>query len=86
MLAYPLPIEMVSNRRIQVRLTRDQYERLKNHSEVRGFGSLSAYIRFMALDQDLVLQQKLYEIHAHLLGGESGSKVRPKNRSQSSTL
>jgi hypothetical protein len=59
---------MVMIRTIQVRMTRDQYERVKNNSRVRGFNSLSAYLRFVALDQDLVLQHKIFEIHAHLLG------------------
>ena len=59
---------MVKNRSIQVRLTRDQYERIKNNCSVKGFTHLSEYLRHVALDQDLLLQCKIYEIHEHLLG------------------
>jgi hypothetical protein len=59
---------MVRNRSVQVRLTKDQYERIRANCSVRGFGTLSSYIRFTALDQDFVLLQKVHEIHRHLLG------------------
>jgi len=62
---------MVMIRTIQIRLTRDQYERIKNYSRIKGFNSLSGYLRFVALHQDFVLQQKIYEIHALLLGNET---------------
>jgi hypothetical protein len=61
---------MVRNRTVQVRLTRDQYERMKGNCQVRGFGSLSSFVRFVTLEQDLVLQQKVHEIHHHLLGAK----------------
>ena len=54
---------MVNNRTIQIRLSKDQYERIKNYSRMKGFTSLSGYLRFVALDQDFLLQQKIYEIH-----------------------
>jgi len=60
--------EMVRNRTIQVRLTKDQYEQIWAVCRSRGFSHLSSYIRFVALHQDLVLQQKVHEIHRHLLG------------------
>lgn len=59
---------MVKNRTIQVRMTRDQYERIKQHSQMRGFSSLSSYMRFVALDQDFILFQKICDMHTHLLG------------------
>ncbi|MEQ1935125.1 MAG: hypothetical protein ABL962_14795 [Fimbriimonadaceae bacterium] len=45
-----------------------QYERVWAVCRSRGFSHLSSYIRFVALDQDLVLQQKVHEIHRHLVG------------------
>lgn len=69
---------MVSNRTIQIRLTKDQYERIKNFSVVKGFNSLSAYLRFAGLDQDLVMQKQIAEIHAHLIG----SRIIPKFKKQ----
>lgn len=55
-------------RTIQVRMTRDQYEAINNRSRTRGFNSVSAYMRFVALDQDQMLQKQIYEIHAHVVG------------------
>ena len=54
---------MVMNRTIEIRLKKDQYERIKNNSRIKGFNSLSAYLRFAALGQDLTTQQKISEIH-----------------------
>jgi len=59
---------MVRNRTVQVRLTKDQYERMKGNCQVRGFGTLSSFIRFVTLEQDLALQQKVHEMHEFLLG------------------
>lgn len=58
---------VVKTRTIQIRLTIDQYQRIKSYAESRGC-SLSAYLRFVALDQDFLLAQKVSEIHTHLLG------------------
>jgi hypothetical protein len=59
---------MVMIRAIQVRTTRDQYERIKNNAKAKGFSSLAGYLRHVALQHDLVLEQKVSEIHEHLLG------------------
>ena len=69
---------MVMIRTIQIRLTKDQYERITNNSRVKGFSSLSAYLRFVALDQDLVFQDKIAEIYTHLLGDNTKQKKRGK--------
>ncbi len=50
----------------QVRLTKDQYEKLKQNCRMRGFSYLSSYVRFMALDQDMWMSRKISEIHAPL--------------------
>jgi len=67
---------MVKIRTIQIRLTRDQYERIKNYSRIKGFNSLSGYLRYMGLDQDFILQQKISEMHNHLLGDLSGKPTK----------
>jgi hypothetical protein len=69
-------VVMVRNRTIQIRLTREQYERIRNTAEMKGFGSLSSFLRFVALDQDFVLHQKVSEIHAHLLGAAPARKFK----------
>lgn len=69
---------------IQIRLTRDQYERIKINSHVKGFSSMSAYLRYLGLDQDFVLQKRIYEIHAHLLGNNDNGKFKKNPASQPS--
>ena len=66
---------MVKNRTIQIRITKDEYVRIGTLSRLKGFTSLSSYLRFVALDQEPIVHQKisesharLSEIHAHLLG------------------
>ena len=59
---------MVKIRTIQMRLTRQQYDRIKNDCSVKGFSSLSAYIRHLALDRDDSLARKISEMHAILMG------------------
>ena len=70
-------------RTIQFRLTRSQYERIANDSRVRGFSSLSTYLRYLALAQDSFLEQKVSEIHRYLLG-QSPERARrqPRGRQQ----
>lgn len=64
----------------QVRLTREQYERLKQNCEMRGFSYLSSYVRFMALDVDMLMARKISEIHTHLLGDEPQPRRSKKKR------
>ncbi len=64
----------------QVRLTRDQYERLKHNSRQRGFEYLSSYVRFMCLDHDMWMTRKISEIHTHLLGQEPAPLRSKKKR------
>ena len=66
---------MVMIRTIQIRMTKDQYQRILNNSQIKGFNSLSAYLRFIALEQDFVLQQKIHEIHTHLLGDQPPGNI-----------
>ncbi len=64
----------------QVRLTKDQYERLKLNCRMRGFSYLSSYVRFMALDHDMWMARKIEEIHSHLLGPEPQVRRSKKKR------
>ena len=64
----------------QVRLTRDQYERLKQNCKLRGFSYLSSYVRFMTLDNDLWMHKKISEIHTHLLGEQPVVRRSKKKR------
>ena len=75
--------KVVLNRTIQIRLKKEQYERIKNYSTQRGFNSLSSFLRFVALEQDFALQQKIYEthektsqLHAHFFGDKGTTKFK----------
>ena len=67
---------MVSTRSIQVRMTKDQYERIRNNSKIKGFNSLSAYLRYVALDQDFIVQQRICDIYDHLFGKQKTGKFK----------
>jgi hypothetical protein len=67
---------MVLTRAVQVRLSRDQHARVRQNSESRGFASVAAYLRYVALDQDFALYQKICEIHQSLLGTPTAKKYR----------
>ena len=62
---------MVMNRTIQVRMTKDQYERIRNNTEVKGFHSMSAFMRFAALERDFIVEKKVCEIYNFLFKGQS---------------
>lgn len=70
----------MNTRMLYVRVTRDQLERIKNNCQVGGFESLSSYIRYMAIDPNLSMQQRIFEIHEHLLGKQDVKRIRPKEK------
>lgn len=74
---------MVKIRTIQIRLTKDQYERIKDYSRIKGFTSLSGYLRHVGLVQDFAFQQKLSEIHNLLMGNKSSRKFKKNNACRS---
>ena len=64
----------------QVRLTKDQYERLKQNARQRGFSFLSSYVRFAALDMDFLMARKITEIHEHIFGEPQQVRSKKKGR------
>ena len=60
----------MKTRFIQVRVTRSQYERIKNNAEANGFVTISAYIRALALDKDLAFQKKFNEMYTTIMNGD----------------
>jgi len=48
---------------IQVRVTREQYERIKNKAQAKGFKTISSFIRKLALEKDLLFEQKFEEMY-----------------------
>ena len=77
---------MVKIRTIQIRLSRQQYEQIKNDSMVKGFATLSSYLRFLALHRDQTLTKKVIEIHDAIFSKTNGGKNGRSNRSRLNRL
>ena len=75
---------MVLNRTIQIRLAREQYERIKEDCQQKGFESLSSYLRHLALHQDDLLHERIRNIHDHIVGPQPTPRKRYKTNPASS--
>ena len=49
---------MVRNFSIQVRLRKDEYQRIREKAAVKGFESMSSYLRYVALEKEFESHQK----------------------------
>lgn len=61
---------MTYTRSIQIRLSRDQFSRIKADCHNQGFNSVSSYIRYLALGSSRVMEEKIFEIHRKIMGRE----------------
>ncbi len=55
---------MASTKFIQLRVTKEQYERIRNKSQAKGHKTISSFMRAAALEKDLVFEKKFDEIHS----------------------
>ena len=69
---------MVKNRSIQIRLSKEELEQIKQNAQRRGFYSLSTFLRHLAIDNDFVSAQKLNEIHKVIVREQSGQEQMQK--------
>ncbi len=60
------------NKTIQVRVTPEQHERIKNKAQAKGCTSISAFILYLALEKDLLFEQQFDEIY-HIITRKSSS-------------
>ena len=67
---------MTYTRTIQIRLSRDQHNRIKADTIAKGFGSVSSYIRYLALARDRVTERKIWEIHSKIVGSAKDEKIK----------
>ena len=51
------------NEYIQVRVTPEQKERIKNKAMAKGYKTLTSYILSLALEKDLLFEQRFEEIY-----------------------
>jgi len=61
---------MVKNRMLQVRVTREQYERVSENANRQGFSSISDFVRFQTLEREWGMEQKITAIHDLLISQE----------------
>jgi len=52
---------MSNTRRIDFRVSRNDYERIINNAQAKGYSTISAYLRSIALDKDIFLESKVLE-------------------------
>lgn len=57
---------MAKNGVIIVRVTKTQYERVRNNAEAKGYKTISSYIRALALEYDLNFEKKFSEIYSRV--------------------
>lgn len=50
-------------RRIVFRVTENQYRKIKLNAEAKGHITMSGYLRDVALNKDIFIEQKIIEIH-----------------------
>lgn len=53
---------MVNTRRIEVKVTKLQHERIKHNAELKG-KTVSQYVRSLTLEHDINIIHKILEIH-----------------------
>ena len=58
---------MVNNKRIFVRVTENQFERIRNNAHAKGFKTISGYVRSLTLRNDLIFEKKFNELYAKIV-------------------
>lgn len=52
---------MPKNKMLRIRVTNDQFERIKNNTDVYGYSTISSYIRSLSLERNLLIENKIIE-------------------------
>jgi thermostable 8-oxoguanine DNA glycosylase len=58
---------MVSNHIVKFLVDREQLARLKANASAKGYKTLSAYLRNLALDRDIAFEKMIIEIHREVV-------------------
>ncbi|MBW2976579.1 hypothetical protein KY347_03985 [Candidatus Woesearchaeota archaeon] len=62
------------NHKIEVLCTKEQHERIINHAHIKGFPTVSAFIRDFALRNPLTIEEKIAEIHQAIVRAKADGK------------
>jgi len=52
---------MPKNRIINFRVTNEQYERIKNNTNAYGYITMASYLRYLALEKSMLIDNKIIE-------------------------
>lgn len=74
------------NKILKFRITSQQYNILKNITEAKGFATLSDYLRFIALEKNLLFDRKIDEIYNAVmkLSVKDSKEVKKKTNNEDS--
>jgi len=68
--------KMAMIRTIQIRLSREQYNKIKADAFAFGINSLSGYLRYLALARNTILEKQIQEIYKKVMGKTRKKKLR----------
>lgn len=63
---------MVKNHRIEILCTAEERERIKNNARIKGFSTISAFVRDFALKNPLTVEERIAEIHSAVTRSKLG--------------
>jgi len=58
---------MVKNKTIQIRVTKNQHERIPNNARAKGYVSIYSYLRDLGLNHDSNIERKIDEIYKKII-------------------
>ena len=73
---------MVNTKVIIARVTKNQHERIKINAQAKGFKTISNYIRALALEKDMVFDQKFDELYDKIINNSESDKGNNKNNNK----
>lgn len=59
---------MAKNRDIRIRVTKDQLDRIRMNAQAKGFKNVSVYLRFLSLEHNNYIEDKIRETHRVVMG------------------
>ncbi len=57
-------------RNLQVKVTPNQFERIKNNAQAKGFVTVAQFLRYLALDKDMQFEKKFNELYDKIIDKE----------------
>ncbi len=59
---------------IQIRVTPEQHERIRNKAQAKGYKTMSSFLLHLALEKDLLFEQRFEEIYRILKSSGSNKE------------